>query len=488
MTRPAPAYANWWRLILVRLIRHVLVVLLGLLYAKSGFLCCGNLINLIQQNNRDTMHPTQYAMNEAALSITEIEAMQESAWNHAFHYSAERSPFYRRHFLGAGISPRDNISLAEISHIPTIDKNVVSENAEEFLCVPREKIVDIVTTSGSTGRPLVWQLTESDLERLARNEALSFACAGFAAADTVLLAVAMDRCFIAGMAYFLGLRKLGCAVVRVGPATPAIHLDMIGRVKPTAVVSVPSFLAHLGNKAEAAKFNLANYGIRKAVCIGEPVRENNFSLNCAGRLVEKNWGAKVFSTYGVTELAASLCECEFGLGGHLHPELLFLEVLDEAGNHVPDGEVGELTATTFGVEAMPLIRYRTGDFAMIHRSPCSCGRRSLRIGPVVGRKNQKLKLKGTTIFPSAFKAILDATPEIISYAIVARRENNLADAVEVKIACASDAAKISATLKERFQGEAKVIPQITVASVAEIEKLQLPDCARKRCYFVDLRN
>lgn len=427
-------------------------------------------------------------MTEAIPTTDNLHSQQETAWNELFSYVNACSPFYREHFVGAGISPRETVSLAEMSRIPTIDKAVVSKNMEKFLCVSREKIVDVVTTSGSTGQPLVWLLTESDVERLAHNEELSFACAGFSRRDTVLLAVALDRCFIAGMAYFLGLRKLGCAVIRVGAATPAMHFDMIRRLKPTAVVSVPSFLTHLAGKAAEVKFDLAHCGVHKAVCIGEAVRENDFSLNCAGRLVKKSWGAKVFSTYGVTELAASLCECESGCGGHLHPELLFLEALDEAGNPVPDGEVGELTATTFGVEAMPLIRYRTGDFAAIHRAPCRCGRQTLRIGPIVGRKNQKLKLKGTTLFPSTLKTILDAMPEIAGYVIVARRENNLADAVEVKITCAGDHAKISALLKQRFQGEAKVAPQVTTASVGEIEKLQLPDGARKRRYFVDLRD
>jgi phenylacetate-CoA ligase len=427
-------------------------------------------------------------MNEATLSSSDIAAAQQTAWADTLRQAFDRSPFYRGHFARAGLSPRDEIPLDEIARIPAIDKAVVSENAEQFLCVPREKIVDIVTTSGSTGQPLVWQLTENDLERLARNEELSFICAGFTAADTVLLAVAMDRCFIAGMAYYLGLRKLGCAVIRVGAATPAMHLDMIRRMKPTAVVSVPSFLAHLADKAAETKFDLAASGIRKAVCIGEPIRKNDFSLNRAGQIVEQSWNAKVFSTYGVTELAASLCECESGLGGHLHPESLFLEALDEAGNPVPDGEVGELTATTFGVEAMPLICYRTGDFAAIYRAPCRCGRHTLRIGPIVGRKNQKLKLKGTTVFPSALKTILEARPEISSYVIIARRENNLSDTVEIKFCGEADPPKIIAALKEQFQGAAKVIPQITAASPAEIEKLQLPDGARKRRYFVDLRD
>ena len=427
-------------------------------------------------------------MTEATLSSSDIAARQRAALADTLHYAFDCSPFYREHFARAGLSPHEQIPLDEIVRIPAIDKAVVSEHTEQFLCVPRERIVDIVTTSGTTGQPLVWQLTENDLKRLARNEELSFACAGFTAADTVLLAVAMDRCFIAGMAYFLGLRKLGCAVIRVGAATPAMHLDMIRRVQPTAVVSVPSFLAHLADKAEEAKFNLAASGIRKAVCIGEAVRENSFSLNRAGLAVEKSWGAKVFSTYGVTELAASLCECEFGCGGHLNPELLFLEALDEAGHPVPNGEVGELAATTFGVEAMPLIRYRTGDFAAIYRAPCRCGRHTLRIGPIVGRKHQKLKIKGTTIFPSALKTVLDAMPEITNHVIIARREYNLSDAVEIKFYSTADPAKIIPALKEQFQGSVKVIPQITAALPAEIEKLQLPHGARKRRFFVDLRD
>jgi len=427
-------------------------------------------------------------MTEIRLETEAIQRRQEAAWNDLVAYAGACSPFYREHFARAGLAPGQKIPLADRGRIPPIDKTVVSGNPEKFLCVPREKIADLVTTSGSTGQPLVWQLTDADLDRLARNEELSFSCAGFTAADTVLLAVAMDRCFIAGLAYFLGLRKLGCAVVRVGPATPAMHLDMIRRVQPSAVISVPSFLLHLADKAAEAKFDLAHSGLRKAVCIGEPVREQDFALNRPGRLVEQNWGAKVFSTYGVTELAASLCECEWGCGGHLHPDLLFLEALDEADQPVPDGEVGELTATTFGVEAMPLLRYRTGDFAAIHRGPCRCGRHTLRIGPIVGRKHQKLKLKGTTIFPSALRTILDTTPEISSYAIIARREDNLADAVEVKIACGGDVARITAALRERFQGEAKVMPRVTAATADEIEQLQLPNGARKRRYFVDFRD
>lgn len=426
-------------------------------------------------------------MTEATIPDCSQSAQAELAWQQLLAHVRNHSPFYREHLDQAGIAPTEYIPLTGIARIPTVDKGDTSCQTARFLCVPRKKVVDIVTTSGSTGKPLLWYLTESDLERLAENELLSFSCAGFTADDRVLLAVATDRCFIAGMAYYLGLRKLGCAVVRAGAATPALHLDMIRRAQPTAVVSVPSFLLHLADKAAAAGIDLATCGIRKAVCIGEAVREADFSLNHAGRLIEQRWGARVFSTYGVTELAASLCECEAGCGGHLHPENLFLESLDEGGRPVPDGEVGELAATTLGVEGMPLIRYRTGDFAAIHRAPCRCGRDSLRIGPIVGRKNQRLKLKGTSVFPSALKSILDDTPVISAYAIIARRDRHLADVVEVRIACAGDDARVVKDLRERFSGEIKVAPEITRGSITEIEQLQMPTGARKRRYFIDLR-
>ncbi|MGD1083291.1 MAG: AMP-binding protein [Verrucomicrobiota bacterium] len=424
---------------------------------------------------------------EEQLTDERIAALQEKAWAKTWQHAWARSPFYHEHLRRAGGTARNPIPLREIARVPTIDKSVLAGNSEAFQCVPPERVVDIVTTSSTTGKPLVCPLTEADLQRLALNEFHSFRCAGLSACDTVLLAVTLDRCFIAGMAYFLGLRLLGCAIVRVGPATPMLGLEMLRRARVTAMVGVPSSLLLLAGKAAEAGLDPAKFGVRKLICIGESIRERDFSLNRAGELLEQRWQARVYSTYGNTELAASLCECDAGQGGHLHPESLFLEALDETGRAAPDGRVGELTATTLGVEAMPLIRYRTGDFAAIYREPCRCGRRALRIGPVVGRAGQKLKLKGTTVFPGALKAVLDSFPEISAYVIVARRDASGADAVEVRIARGGDQRRALCVLRERFQGAVKVVPEITLAAAAQIEALQMPEGARKRRYFVDLR-
>jgi phenylacetate-CoA ligase len=400
----------------------------------------------------------------------------EKSWSETFRYAAEHSPFYRELFRGVkGVPP--------LEQLPLTDKQMLSAQNLNFLCVPRERVVEIVTTSGTTGQPLLWMLTETDVQRLARNERLSFECAGLTARDTVLVAVAMDRCFMAGLAYWLGLRELGCAIVRTGTASPLLVLEMITRVQPTVVVAVPSFLRLIAEKARETGFDLKNCSVKKAVCIGEPVRDQALSLNAPGRAIETGWGTRVYSTYAVTELANSLCECDAGAGGHLHHEQLHLEILDDHGRAVGDGEIGEVVATTFGVEAMPLIRYRTGDCAALFHAACPCGRVTPRLGPIVGRKNQKLKFKGTSLFPSMLSSVLEEAEGVEAFVIVARTESELSDSVEVLV---HGAAPVSA-LREALQARTKIAPRIRHASRAEIEALQMPPQARKRHMFVDLR-
>ena len=409
------------------------------------------------------------------MNCTETSQFQQ-AWEATYRYVARHSPYYREVFRGVPGVPH-------FSEVPTVDKAILSRRNLDFLCVAPEQVIEIVTTSGTTGSPLLWMLTEADVRRLALNERLSFECAGLTARDTVLLAVALDRCFMAGLAYWLGLRELGCAAVRVGPSSSALVLEMIERAQPTAIVAVPSFLNLIAERAREAGFNLKDGFVKKAICIGEPVRDRTMALNTAGRAIEASWGARVYSTYGVTELANSLCECSAGAGGHLHEEQLHLEVLDDAGKPLDDGEIGEVVATCFGVEGMPLIRYRTGDCAALYRAPCVCGRATPRIGPIVGRKNQKLKFKGASLFPSALQTVLEQTEGVEAFVIVARAENDLSDSVEVLVHGTASVA----VLREALQARAKITPQIRHGSREEIEAWQMPPQARKRRTFVDLR-
>ena len=400
----------------------------------------------------------------------------DQLWAERLRHAKMNAPFYRESLRGIN-------GLPALSEVPLLDKTTLSERNLDFLCVPRERIAELVTTSGTTGEPLLWMLTDADVRRLARNEKLSFDCVGLTARDTVLVAVAMDRCFMAGLAYWLGLREIGCGVVRTGASSSLLVLEMIQRVQPTAIVGVPSFLRLVADKARESGVDLKNSSVKKAVCIGEPIRDAAFALNTSGKAIEESWGAKVYSTYGVTELANSLCECDAGQGGHLPEDQLHIEILDDAGQPVADGEVGEVVATTFGVEAMPVIRYRTGDCAALFRAPCSCGRTTPRLGPIVGRKNQKLKFKGTSLYPSTLTAVLEQSAGVDAFVIIARKESELSDAIEVLI---HGEASVLA-MRETFQARAKIAPQIRTATREEIELLQMPPTARKRRTFVDLR-
>ncbi len=400
----------------------------------------------------------------------------DQLWAETFRHAKMNSPFYRE-------SLRELNGTPSLSQVPLLDKKTLSERNLDFLCVPRENIAEIVTTSGTTGEPLLWMLTDADVRRLARNEKLSFDCVGLTARDTVLVAVAMDRCFMAGLAYWLGLQEIGCGVVRAGASSPLLVLEMIQRAQPTAIVGVPSFLRLVADKAREAGIDLKNSSVKRVVCIGEPIRDGVFGLNPSGASLETGWGAKVYSTYGVTELANSLCECGAGAGGHLHEDQLHIEILDEAGRPMADGEAGEIVATTFGVEAMPVIRYRTGDCAALFRAPCACGRTTPRLGPIVGRKNQKLKFKGASLYPSTLTAVLEQSAGVDAFVIIARKESELSDAIEVLICGEASVAM----LRETFQARAKIAPQIRNATREEIESLQMPPNARKRRTFVDLR-
>jgi phenylacetate-CoA ligase len=168
----------------------------------------------------------------------------DQLWTETLHYAKMHSPFYREALRGVS-------GTSALSQVPMLDKKTLSQRNLDFLCVPRERIAEIVTTSGTTGEPLLWMLTDADVRRLARNEKLSFECVGLTPRDTVLVAVAMDRCFMAGLAYWLGLREIGCGVVRTGAASPLLVLEMIQHVQPTAIVGVPSFLRLVADKGSS---------------------------------------------------------------------------------------------------------------------------------------------------------------------------------------------------------------------------------------------
>ncbi|MBN1927001.1 MAG: AMP-binding protein [Prolixibacteraceae bacterium] len=418
-------------------------------------------------------------------SIAEIKQYQNERIPEILDYVVKASPFYKERFADIDLSKiktTDDLKL-----LPVTTKADLQTRNLDFYCVDHEKIVDYITTSGTLGNPVTFITTENDLNRLALNEYLSFICANGSSSDIYHLMVTLDRRFMAGLAYFLGLRKLGAGIVRVGPGNPELQFDTIKRVSPTTLVTIPSFLLNLIEYAEKNNIDYKNTNIKSAICIGEPIRDKDLNLNKLGNKIKSKWDIKLYSTYASTEMAAAFTECEAGAGGHLIPEMLIVEFLDDDNNPVKEGELGEITITNIGVEGMPLIRFKTGDICYHFEESCTCGRNSLRIGPIIGRKNQMIKYKGTTLFPQSLYDILNDIQGVKNYLVEVSTNSIDTDDIIVKIGCDSYDDEFMKSIKDHFRAKLRVAPSIEFLSPADLAKMQITETSRKPITFIDRR-
>jgi phenylacetate-CoA ligase len=415
-----------------------------------------------------------------------IRRLQEDRLKSHLACVASSSPFYRSMFQEQGIAAA-GITLDSLSAIPFTDKTVFGERNDEFLAAPMSQIVDIVLSSGTTGRSTKVMYTENDLQRLAYNEEISFASCGLDSDDVVLLTCTIDRCFIAGLAYFSGVRNLGAAAIRNGLSSVESHLEIIRRLKPTAIVGVPTFLLKLGLFLKAEGLDPASTGVKKLVCIGEPVRDRNLAFLKVGEQLELVWGARVYSTYASSETITSFCECTAQQGGHLHPDLAVVEIVDDHGYLVPAGETGEVVVTPLGIEGMPLVRFKTGDVSFLIDEPCSCGRNSARLGPILGRKNQMIKLKGTTLYPNSINAVLDTLHGVTEYYVTAATDYDLSDVVRIYVAVGNDSCT-AGMIMDKLQAHLRVRPEVIITSDEQVKSKVYSGNPRKLTRFVDERN
>ena len=421
-------------------------------------------------------------------SPEEIRDFQDARLREAVSYLAANSPYYQRMFRDNGIDPASIRTVDDLQRIPFTAKKDLQLYNNDFQCVPKAKVIDYITTSGTLGDPVTFGCTEHDLQRLAYNEKKSFSCAGVRPGDIIQLMTTLDKRFMAGLAYFLGIRELGASVIRVGNGIPELQWDTIHRIKPDTIMCVPSFILRLIDYAEKNGIDFRASSIRRIIGIGEGLREQDFSLNLLGKRIKEKWDVELFATYSSTEMGATFSECPYGCGGHVHPELIIVEIIGDDDKPVPDGEPGEVVVTTLGVEGLPLLRFRTGDISRKITGQCKCGRNSFRLTPIVGRKNNMIKLKGTTVYPPAIYDVLDNTPYVANYVVLVRDSFAGTDEVVVKVGLNSRPAfDVIKELKDRFRSRIRVAPIVEVHPVEEIHQINFPAKSRKPVKFIDLR-
>ncbi|REH01561.1 AMP-binding protein [Flavobacterium aquicola] len=418
----------------------------------------------------------------------DIKAFQEQKLQEVLQYVNANSPFYSSIFAKNDIDITTIKTIEDLALLPVTSKEDLQKYNDDFLCVPKNKIIDYATTSGTLGDPVTFGLTDKDLDRLAYNEAISFDCAGIKEGDVVQLMTTIDRRFMAGLAYFLGLRKMKAGIIRVGAGIPELQWDSILKYKPTYLITVPSFLLKMIEYAEQHHIDLNNSSVKGAICIGESVRNQDFSDNVLSKKITDKWNIKLFSTYASTEMSTAFTECSHGIGGHHHPELIIVEILDENNMPVQNGESGELTFTTLGIEAMPLIRFKTGDIVQLHSDLCPCSRNTLRVGPVIGRKQQMIKYKGTTLYPPAMNDILNDFAVIENYIIEITTNEVGTDEIWIKIAVKNPDLNFLQELKDHFRAKLRVTPKIEFTSNEILLPLIFNPMSRKPIRFFDNRD
>ncbi|MDR2138709.1 MAG: AMP-binding protein [Tannerella sp.] len=417
-----------------------------------------------------------------------ISAFQEKKLAETLEYAATRSPYYRELFAREKTDLSKIKHLEDLQHIPVTTKQDLQLRNEEFLCVAPEDVLDYVTTSGTLGEPVTFALTRSDLQRLALSEALSYRMCGCSRHDVLQLMVTNDRCFMAGLASLFGSFRFGSGIIRTGNGIPELQWNLIRRLQPTVCVCVPSFILKLIEFAAEQGIDYRRSSLKRAVCVGESLRSGERGYSILGEKIHTLWPElSLHSNYASTEMQSSFMECEKQCGAHHKPDLTVVEFLDDHNRPVREGEPGEITVTTLGVEGMPVIRFKTGDISLRFEQPCACGRNSLRLGPILGRKGQMIKYKGTTLYPPALYDVLDNIPEIRNYIVEVYTNTIGTDSISIRVGSANNSEAFVKRIKDLFRSKIRVAPEILFEPVELIARKQFPPTGRKQIRFFDYR-
>ncbi len=400
--------------------------------------------------------------------------------NHIKHLKAA-SPFYREVLYQ--IEPQDISTLEDFAGIPFTDRQALSENWSRFVSEDQSGVAETVLTSGATGKPLPFFYTRNDLDRLAYGEALSLHCCGVELSDRAQIVLSMDRFCAAGLSFYRGMVLLGANVARAGMLTFEMQKGSFEMLRPTVLMGVASQMRKMGRDLLDKGYDPKQSSVKKLICTAESIYDQNLELGAVARDLENLWGAKVSSVYHNTEASASFSDCPVRKGLHCRPELVHVEIIGPQGEILPEGVPGELVLTPLGSEALPLLRYRTGDITYIVPGNCECGRNSVRIGPVLGRKTQLINVNGNKIYPLNVMNALDSVEEVLDYVVILENDNTVSDRVSVHVAAPASAVE---KIANQLRSMAKVSFPILISNLTTIHSLRTG--SRKKEHLIDWRH
>jgi phenylacetate-CoA ligase len=337
--------------------------------------------------------------------------------------------FYRKLLSGAGVKISAIKTLDDIQKIPFTKKQDLRDGYPfGFLAVPMKKIVRIHTTSGTTGKPTVVGYTQQDIDTWADLIARNMTMVGVGK-DDIFQNMVNYGMFTGGLGFHYGAEKIGMAVIPSATGNTKRQIEMMMDFGVTTIHCTPSYAMHLSEIAEemGASFDHLRTGIFGAEPWSESVRDS----------LEKRLGVTAYDSYGLSELFGPgvAFECPERDGLHIWHDSFYVEIIDpKTGERVSDGERGELVVTPLVKEAMPLLRYRTGDVTVKMEDGCIC-RRGQKIARITGRSDDMLVIRGINVFPSQVEHVLLKIPEVGNqFMVYIDRVNHLDEmTVEVEI-------------------------------------------------------
>jgi phenylacetate-CoA ligase len=338
-------------------------------------------------------------------------------------------PLYRDRL--ADVEPEDLASLDDLRGVPFTRKEDLRDTYPlGMLAVPRDSLARIHASSGTTGKPTVVAYTAGDLDLFGRMNARTLAMAGAEPGMTLHNAYGYGL-FTGGLGLHAGGEALGLNVVPVSGGMTERQLTLIEDLQPDVIACTPSYaltLAHAFGERGVAPEELS---LRFAVVGAEPWTER------MREEIDAGLGVRCTNIFGLSEVIGPgvSCECvEERAGSHVNEDHFIPEIVDpESGEPVAEGEEGVLVVTTLTKEALPLVRYWTGDICTLSHRPCACGRTFVRMGPIVGRSDDMLIVRGVNVYPSQVGAVLGRVPELSPhFGLVVRRLGTL-DEVEVVV-------------------------------------------------------
>jgi phenylacetate-CoA ligase len=359
----------------------------------------------------------------------QLRALQSERLRSLVAYVKERVPLYGERL--ANVEPGELVSVDDLRRLPFTRKDDLRDTYPfGMFAVPRADLRRIHASSGTTGKLTVVGYTAADLELFANVNARSLVMAG--GQPGMLLHNAYGYgLFTGGLGLHYGGERLGMTVVPVSGGMTERQLMLIEDFRPDVIACTPSYALALAQAFQERGVAPGEISLRYALLGAEPWTEAMRS--------EIDAGLGVLSTniFGLSEVIGPGVSCECVVeraGSHVNEDHFLPEVVDgETGELLPEGEEGVLVFTTLTKQALPLVRYWTGDIASLSSAPCTCGRTLVRMSRIAGRADDMLIIRGVNVFPTQVEAALLQLPELTpNYRIVVARSGTL-DAAEVEI-------------------------------------------------------